>query len=162
MSKRAIIIIFLIILSVFVIFLLIFTSKPVAVNKGIANKKVNTVDLVKLEKNYRSDVKKILVEYERSIGSSSVSSLGVNDNNQTASTSDDLNLKDNKSVKIAELKKELLDLTVPPVSALMDLHVKLVLAFSKMENYLTTNDLKEYEESTDFIKLAKSNYKWLN
>lgn len=152
-------------LSFSAIFLLIFSSKPVAVKENIQNKKNNSVDLVKLEANYKQDVKKILIEYESVVSSSTESNIDPADQieNQASGTPEaDNKPKAARSAKIAELKNRLLDLTVPPVSALMDLHVSLVLAFSKMESYLASSNLKEYEESEKSIKLAKNNYQWLN
>jgi hypothetical protein len=165
MSRKAKILILLILLSFSVIFLLIFSSKPIKVSENTKNKKINTIDLVKLEAKYKNDVKKILFEYEQSVASSSeniTSTSSKNDIQAAGVTENKMQLKEVKSAKIAELKNKLLNLTVPPVSALMDLHVKLVLAFNKMENYLASNNIKEYKESTDSIKLAKNNYQWLN
>jgi hypothetical protein len=167
MSNKAKILILLILLSFSTIFLLIFSSKPIKISDIPSNKnqKIKTVDLVKLESNYKDDVKKILIEYEQSIGSSSeklISTSSINDIRTAGASENKTQSEEDKSAKIAELKNKLLKLTVPPVSALMDLHVKLVLAFSKMENYLTSNNIKEYKESTESIKLAKNNYQWLN
>jgi hypothetical protein len=165
MSKNAKILILLIFMSFSVIFLLIFSSKPVAVTENVKTKQVNTVNLVKLEASYKNDVKKILIEYEQYFSSSTDSILNSESKTkgQASSTqSNNTEPKEVKSVKVTELKNKLLSLTVPPVSDLMKLHVSLVFAFDKMNSFLTSNNLKAYKESAESIKLAKNNNQWLN
>lgn len=61
---------------------------------------------------------------------------------------------------IAELKNKLLDLKVPV--KFKELHIRFVLALTKMENYLRQKDEREKGGSFQAISQLKADYSWLN
>src|SRR3989339_535400 len=124
MTKKKIIIVCLIVLSLFSVVYLAFSLKKVAVTKPVADMggspagdKTGGVDLKKLETGYKTQVKFIVNEYETMVS-------------RTETTAED----------IAKLKDKLTGLSVP--TDLRNLHLDLVVAFSQMENYLK-NDGEE-------------------
>ena len=164
MSKRAQILAILIFVCLAVIVFLVFFSRRTHVeNKLVVNQeKPAQVDLVKLEANYKKNVKEILTEYEGTMPELSVGQkASVSDKKNLSSTTSEQSVLTETDLvgQIENYKNRLLDLKVP--TAFKDLHLNLVLALDKAETYFTSKDKKKLAESEELIKLAKNNYPWL-
>ena len=61
---------------------------------------------------------------------------------------------------LTELKNKLLGLKVPV--QFKELHIKFVLALTRMENYLSQKDEREKSDSFQAINQLKADYSWLN
>ena len=94
-------------------------------------------DLIKLENDYKAAAKAILADYSNSI-----------------------QVADAKADQIGKAKSELLTLKVP--TKFKDLHLNLVLAMVKMENFFASRDENEKIASQQMINQIKVNYAWLN
>jgi hypothetical protein len=140
--------------SIFLILALILISltlaliwlSPTYVNRakisdqsGLTQKeeKKEKVDLIKLEKYYEENFKKIFGEFEKSAGD------------------EKLNIEE-----VKKIKEKALALKVP--TKFKDLHINFILALAKMENYFNKGDDKEKIASLDAIKAIRENNLWLN
>jgi len=137
MTKKAKILIILFSFSLLLILYLFFTSEPI--NKKIEpdkEVKSGTTKIEQLEISYRQQAQPIVANY-----------LGLLKNNYTID-------------QVSQIKNKLLDLRVP--TKFKNLHINLVLALTKMENYLTGGKESEKVESQQIISQAKADYDWLN
>jgi hypothetical protein len=137
MSKQYKILIILFVVAVLAVLFLVITSKPVNdIGKNIGDEP-QKVDLVKLENDYRENVKVIFNNF--------------------------LSLIENADLSVEQLKpvkNQLLDLRVP--TKLKDLHIDFVLAITRMENFLESGEIEEKNDSEQMIKEIKEGYAWLN
>ncbi|OGF27397.1 hypothetical protein A2303_05410 [Candidatus Falkowbacteria bacterium RIFOXYB2_FULL_47_14] len=147
MPKKTILSIGLALLSLSLILYLTFSLKRVTVRSGsegrteIQNTAVTEkVDLKKLEAGYKTQVKFVIIDYEALIGTTTEPADGTAD-------------------KIMELRNKLTDLSVP--TELKNLHLDLVLAFSRMENYFRGGSQEEKDFSDDLLERAKNDHEWL-
>lgn len=135
-SKSKVLIFFLLIFLILVLYL-ILTSESVKKidNSGLsANNQTTPLS----EENYKIKVKEIFTAYEKLL----------QDNNFTIE-------------KITELKNELLALKGLPTK-FKELHLKLILALDKMEDYLNSQDKQEKNASQQIDSQLKADYSWLN
>ncbi|MEA3463861.1 MAG: hypothetical protein U9R14_02200 [Patescibacteria group bacterium] len=148
MSKRTILFIFLIVVLLAMVVYLI--AGPIIDNQNQTigrkqaadqnnNQQANKlVDIGLLAKTYKTEVKVILNNYLRQI--------------------------QDKSILTAEytkqIKSQLLDLKMP--TEFKDLHLNLVLALDKMEDYLINGGEEKLQDSQELINQVKEEYEWLN
>lgn len=136
MTKKSKILLFLIFI-IFLLFLyLVITSKPVNNVKLNDDRQLGEMD-IKLDENYKKEASRILSFYSRLVKEG------------------EINLD-----KVKDIKNQLLGLRVP--TEFKNLHLSLVFALTKRENYLINGDNKEKLASQQLISQAKANYKWLN
>ncbi len=136
MTTKAKILIMLLSFSLLLIFYLILTSEPA--NKSIQNKKIisNSINSQQLETSYKEQVKPIMVRYSELI-------------------------KGNYTIdQVTQIKNKLLGLKMP--AKFKNLHINLVLALTKMEDYLTNGENSQKVASQQIISQAKADYVWLN
>ncbi len=135
MTKRAKIYIFLIFLVLVFILYLILTAEPL---DKIKNLQLNyqSQKIADLEENYKVEAKQIFNEYLALI-------------NQAGFTQE----------QISQIKNKLLDLKVP--TKFKDLHINLVLALTKMEDYLATGDQMKKTDSQQIINQVETENYWL-
>lgn len=135
MTKRAKIYIFLIFLVLVFILYLILTAEPL---DKIKNLQLNyqSQKIADLEENYKVEAKQIFNEYLALI-------------NQAGFTQE----------QIGQIKNKLLDLKVP--TKFKDLHINLVLALTKMEDYLTTGEQTKKTDSQQIINQVETENYWL-
>ena len=148
MSKKTTFFIFLIIILLIMVVYLIFGPTTDNQNQAINYKQTDNqnnnqqvdkpIDMGLLTKAYQMEVKVIL-------------------NNYLRQTQD-------KSILTAEyaeqIKSQLLDLKMP--TKFKDLHLNLVLALDKMEDYLIDGSEEKLQTSQELINQAKEEYEWLN
>ncbi len=136
MKKNEKILILLLSILFFLVLYLILTSESV---KQINNpeQQAKQTNLVQLEADYKPKAKEVFYSFDILIKNSS-----FNQEN------------------LAELKNKLLELKVP--AKFKDLHIQLVLALTKMENYLNNKDEQEKIDSLQMVNQLKANYSWLN
>ncbi len=139
MSKNAKILIILLAVVVLAAIYLLFNLHSLARNKqeGAKVAQTSAVDLKKMETDYKARSKTILADYEKLAEEPDV-----------------------KEAQIQGAKSRLLDLKVP--TQFKDLHINLVLAMVKMEDFLKTGDANEKIASQQMINQAKASYGWLN
>ena len=136
MTKKTNILIILLLVALALVLYLILTSESVKPTAETVEPTPNESAAL-LEADYQEKAKPIFVDFEKLAG------------------------EDNFTVeKITELKNKLLDLKVP--SKFKELHIQLVLAMAKMENYLNQKKLEEKAASRQMINQLKANYSWLN
>ena len=135
-KKQTKILIFLLLILLFLILYLIFTSESVKQTDNF-DQQAKQANFALLEADYKSKAKEFFAVYEGLI-------------------------KDNTFTEknITELKDNLLALKVP--AKLKDLHIRFVLALTKMENYLSQKDEREKGDSLQAINQLKADYSWLN
>ncbi|MDD5031748.1 MAG: hypothetical protein PHR36_01750 [Patescibacteria group bacterium] len=137
MSKKLKILIILLAV-IFALFLyLVLTSRPLDGN--VKTEADNQSDEIKekLINDYKNNANRILADYRQ--------------------------LTEGENVSAEEggyLKSRLLELKVP--ADFKELHLNLVMALTKLNDYLKTGNEKEREESERLISQAKLNYDWLN
>jgi len=141
MSKASKLLISLIFLSFFAFLYLIITIEkeiPFTPLKPINQKisKTPSINLQKLELDYQKNIKDILLVYLDLINNNSLS-----------------------QEKIEKLKKELFALKVPP--QYRNLHLQLVTAMNKMQEYLKSGDEKTKLAQEDIINDLRHQYQWL-
>jgi len=136
MQKKQKILIFLLLILFLLILYLIFTSESVreTTNPALQMKQDNSV---MLETDYKVKAKEFFIAYENLIKNSSFT-----------------------EENITELKNKLLDLIVPV--KFKELHIRFVLALTKMENYLSQKDEQEKSSSLEAVNQLKADYSWLN
>jgi len=139
MSKKLKILLFLLAIAVFLFFYLLFTSesfKQEASDRTSDTVKKSTEAKEQITANYKISVAKIVNDYLRL---------------ETGST----------TISQVESAKENLFNLKPVPAELRDLHLNLVMAFNKMEDYLAGKNNEAREESEKIINQAKSDYSWL-
>ena len=147
MSKKKIIFIFLTIVLLVVAVYLIRRSPTylidIPVDKQHLTEQDNnqtadkSIDMGLLTKAYQMEVKVVLNNYLRQTQDESL--ITVDD--------------------VSRTKNSLLGLKMP--AQFKDLHLNLVLAMDKMEDYLIDGDEGKLRESQELIKQAKEEYEWL-
>lgn len=142
MTKKEKILTSLVVLSFALALFLIVTSKPKdnfapTSDGGNSSGRAQPVDLQKMEEEYKKEAKDILIGYLRE------------------SESADLNIDE-----VKRAKNEFLSLKVP--AEFKDLHLKLVLAMVKMENFFLSGTNEEKAASRELIGQIKANYSWIN
>lgn len=164
MTKKAKILTALSLLSFFILIMLIMFSWLLGKNENntvAQNKPAQKVDLKKIEENYKRGLTSILADYEKNVNQSVASATP--EKKPISKTSQEKNaLADETIPKIDNYRNQLLALTVPPSDDIMDLHVSIVLAFDKMQNYFENSDIKSLEESRNLIKIARDKNPWLD
>ncbi|MDO9399200.1 MAG: hypothetical protein Q7T79_00720 [bacterium] len=136
MIKREQILISLIFVFLLVAIYLVFTSKTIQ-KVDQSNLTTANVDIAQLEEKYQTQVKKIFNNYEKLI---------VN-NNYTLD-------------QIVQIKNRLLNLQVP--TKFKDLHINLILALTRIENWLMNKDETEKVIAQQIIDQIKIDYSWIN
>ena len=137
MSKKEKILLFLLIMVLAAFLYLIITSESdVIKNKEAVNLEKDDNYLEELRSNYKQKASEILSGY---LELSEASNFNIE--------------------QINNIRNELLDLKVP--AEYKDLHLSLILAINKMENYLLTGVEQIKIESWQIINRARANYKWL-
>ena len=138
MSKKEKILLFLLIMVLAAFLYLIITSESdVIKNKEAVNLEKDDNYLEELENNYKQKASEILSGYLELLKTSNFNIEQINN-----------------------IRNELLDLKVPV--EYKDLHLSLILAINKMENYLLTGVEQIKTESWQIINRARANYKWLD
>jgi len=92
---------------------------------------------VQLENNYTTKAKELFNDYSKMVQADSFTLEGL-----------------------AALKNKILDLKVP--TKFKELHINLVLALTKMENYLNSRNEQEKIFSQQMVNQLKADYSWLN
>lgn len=136
MPKKQKVLIFLLLILLGLILYLIFTAESI---KPVSNSEppVKPDNSVSLEIDYKFKAKELFDVYNSLIKNNSFT-------------------KEN----LAELKSKLLGLKVPV--KFKELHLKFVLALSKMEDYLSRKDEPEKSSSFQAVNQLKADYSWLN
>ncbi len=136
MAKKTKILIFLAAVFLTLALYLILTSESIQKNQVI-NQLTKDKKITQLEENYQAKSREIFKAYEQLIQADNFS-----------------------PENIIEHKNRLLDLRVP--AKYKELHLNLVLALTKMENYLNQKDAKEKTASLEMTNQLKADYSWLN
>lgn len=138
MEKKQKILIFLLLILLALIAYLILTSESVKPTAPAAKSQpAEQEKAARLEADYQSGVKPIFADYGKLDG----------ENNITAD-------------KIAELKNRLLALKVP--AKFKELHIRLVQILDGMQDYLSQNNQKMKNQSSQIFNQLKADYSWLN
>jgi len=175
MSKNVIILLVIIGLAILAGVYLVMTTKLITVRPETVNtpraaqpkivSEVETIDQKEMEASYRKNTKEILAELEDGLkeieltATSSLAEAAVTSNNATSSQ-DDISGQTDIISKISELKISLMDLKTP--DHLRDLHLSLVMALTKIKNYLDNDVETDRQEAFEIIEQAKLDYAWLN
>ena len=164
MTKQAKLLLSLSGIAFILVLYLFFTSTPVTIKqtnyKQTARQApvaVVSVDLVKLEANYKANVKKALLDYDQILveaGLGSQDSLLLDETSFVAGDHETL------VINLAELKISLMDLKVP--EEFRDLHVDLVLSLSYLKEALENQDDSARAEGLAMLRGARSEYSWLS
>ncbi len=136
MAKKTKILIFLAAVFLTLALYLILTSESIQKNQVI-NQLTKDKNITQLEENYQAKSREIFKAYEQLIQADNFS-----------------------PENIIEHKNRLLDLRVP--AKYKELHLNLVWALTKMENYLNQKDAKEKTASLEMTNQLKADYSWLN
>lgn len=134
-KKQKILIGLLLIIFIFVLYL-ILTSESIKPIDDSAEK-TKQANAVQLESDYRQKARELFIAYDNLI------------------KSDSFTLEN-----IAALKSNLLNLKVPV--KFKELHIRFVLAITKMENYLSQKNEQEKSDSLQAVNQLKADYSWLN
>jgi len=141
MAKKQKILIFLLLILFFLILYLIFTSESIKEDINVKNtnteEQTEQASPILLETDYKFKAKEFFDIYQ-----------GLIKNNSFTEEN------------IAELKNKLLSLKVP--LKFKELHIRFVLALTKMENYLSQKDEREKSDSLQAVNQLKADYSWLN
>lgn len=142
MNKKEKILLILVIAALTVALYLIATSSPVNNTKqsapdNQAGEEGQGIDLVKLEEDYEKEVKSIFADYLR----------------LTAEA-------DLDGARVKQIKNKLLALRTP--TKFKDLHLNLVLAMVKMEDFFISGAAEEKVASQRLLSEIKANYIWIN
>lgn len=135
MDKKQAILIFLFVILFFLVLYLIFTSESAKVI-NIPAEQAKPDNAVLLETDYRLKAKEFFAVFENLIENNSFT-----------------------EENIAELKNKLLNLKVP--AKFKDLHIRFILALTKMENYFRQKDEREKSNSFQVADQLKADYGWL-
>jgi len=146
MTKQSKFLFIIVIIALICVIFLMLSLKKVSVNeeKNISNykqeKQLKTIDIAKLESDYKNNLKPIFNDFEKIFNNTNASSTDIE--------------------KIAKLKVELIKLKVP--EQFKKLHLELVFAFSDAINFFENNQKDKKKEIISLIQKSKENYKWLN
>ncbi|MDD5290827.1 MAG: hypothetical protein PHZ04_01800 [Patescibacteria group bacterium] len=136
MSKKLKILIVLLVIILALFLYLVLTSRPLDGGAGVkANNQANEIK-EKLISDYKNNASRILTDYWQ--------------------------LAEGKDIPVEEgeyLKNRLLELKVP--ADFKELHLNLVMALTKLNNYLENGDEEEKEESEQMVNQSASEYDWL-
>jgi len=137
MSKKLKILIVLSVIILALFLYLVLTSRPL--DGGAGANVDNQADEIreKLVSDYKNSVSRILTDYWQLVQG-----------------------KDIPAEEGEYLKNRLLELKVP--ADFKELHLNLVMALVKLEDYLKNGDEKKKEESGQLVNQASSDYDWLN
>lgn len=136
MSKKAKILILLSVIFFLLILYLLITAEPVK-KMDLTDNKFNTSQLERLTNNYQEQAGVIIANYLKLL------------------KDDSYNLD-----QVKQIKDKLLELKVPTI--FKNLHIDLVLALTKMENFLLEGKEPDKIESQRIINQIKADYSWLN
>jgi len=136
MTKKAKVLILILCLSLLLIIYLILTSESTLTKSLPAETANKAADSGALAATYRQQIAPIFKSY-----------LELEKGDYTVD-------------QVTQLKNQLLDLRVP--TEYKNLHINLVLALTKMENYLTSGDKAEKVASQQIISQAQADYDWLD
>ena len=162
MTKQAKLLLTLSGIALLLLLYLFFSSTPVIIkqtNYKQATKQAPAapIDLVKLEADYKANVKKALFDYDQILveaGLDAEDSLLLDETSFIAGDHEAL------AVNLAELKVNLMDLKVP--EEFRDLHVDLVLSLSYLKQALENQDDSARAEGLAMLRGARSEYSWLS
>ncbi|MCK5357743.1 MAG: hypothetical protein KAJ48_05050 [Elusimicrobiales bacterium] len=164
MTKQAKLLLALSGIAFLLIFYLFFTSTPVTIkqtNYQPTARKAPAIeapiDLVKLEANYKANVRKALLEYDQILAEAG---LDTEDSLLLNETSFANGGRETLAIDLAELKISLMDLRVP--KEFRDLHVDLVLSLSYLKQALENQDDFARSEGLAMLRGARSEYSWLS
>jgi hypothetical protein len=136
-------IVFLVILLLIIFYLIITTEKiddqklSIIENNNLTENNEKPLDIKKLQDDYTREISKFYSEYLL------------------------IQKKENVTNKdLLEIEDKLLALKVP--TEFKELHIKFILAISKMKQYLENNDEKKLEDSKNIIKEIKLNNSWID
>ncbi len=132
MSKKLKILVVLLVIILVLFLYLVLTSRPLDGGAGVK------VDNQALVSDYKDSAKKILADYWQLAGS-----------------------KDTTVEEVEYLRNQLLGLKGIPKD-FQELHINLVTALDKLNNYLENGDEKEKEESGQMVSQATADYDWLS
>jgi len=135
MTKKNKVLISLLVILLLLVLYLVLTSGSVRDESRPAPAK--NEDAVQLENNYTTEAKELFNDY------------------LTMIQADSFTLE-----SLAALKNKILDLKVP--TKFKELHINLVLALTKMENYLNSRNEQEKIFSQQMVNQLKADYSWLN
>jgi hypothetical protein len=157
MSKIAKILILITSISLVLVMYVIISSKLVVMEKEVVNNnsttelgnEKKTVDLEQLARDYKREIKIIMDDVDKLILNLSATSTAQN---EVSSTSSETAVPENE-IKATLLKTRAMDLIVP--EQFKDLHIKIVLAISRFDEYSKTKveaDLQEGIVLVDEVK----------
>ena len=135
MNKKLKVLLLLLAILLLLILYLILTSE--SVRDEIKPAPAKNQAAVQLENNYTTKVKELFNDYLKMV------------------QADSFTLE-----SLAALKNKILDLKVP--AKFKELHITLVLALVKMENYLNLQNEQEKIFSQQMVNQLKADYDWLN
>ncbi|MCU0679590.1 MAG: hypothetical protein MUC28_04075 [Planctomycetes bacterium] len=168
MSKNAKLLIGLTAVALLIVLYFIFSSRSLTIeDTGGERRIVRTdgsvetaapVDLAALESEYKAEIKMIITEFE------TLASPGENDQTAVRSDAEPAPATDlasgTSALRVAKLRDQLMGVTVP--NQFKDLHLELVFAFNKMEEYFLNRVISDREASLEFLSRAKNENDWLN
>jgi len=132
---------------VFILFLyLIITSESIKPDNKPSEEETRQANIANLTAEYKVESGRILKSYLVLV-------------EQTDVEGEDELIKIVSAEQVASIKAELLNLKVP--AEFKNLHLDLVFAMTKMENYLTDNSFEEKIASQQLINQARVNHAWL-
>lgn len=159
MSKTAKILILLTSISLVLVIYIIVSSKLIVIEKETQDPVAETmpvaekepVDLELLAREYETEIEKILGDLDIMIDNfTSTSSM----QSEVISTSSEDAMMDNE-VKPSMLKARLMNITVP--DEYRELHINIVLAVSKFEEYIETQDENDLLRGIDLVRELQNN-----
>ncbi len=163
MTKQAKLLTVLSGIAMLLILYLFFTSTPVVIkqtNYQVAKKTPAAeapINLVKLEADYKANVKKALLDYDQILVAAGLDAEDSLFNDETNFVAGDHEML---AIDLAELKISLMDLRVP--AEFRDLHVDLVLSLSYLKQALENQDDLARAEGLTMLRGARSEYSWLS
>lgn len=172
MTKKAKILLFLILVSLLLIIYLIVSSEPVTIKQDSdvsqseiikqSDDKASQVDLEELENNYQKEVRTIMADFEQLIEKVEAigSTTSPDQEPEVATSTTDYKIKTEILEKTSYLRNYLMEMKVP--TKFKDLHLNLVLALNKMDDFIESNSEAKRLESQELIERAKIDYEWLN
>ncbi|NCQ16486.1 hypothetical protein GW814_02445 [Candidatus Falkowbacteria bacterium] len=135
MNKKLKVLLLLLAVLLLLVLYLILTSESAREESRPAPAKNEAA--VQLENNYTTEAKELFNDYSKMVQADSFTLEGL-----------------------AALKNKILDLKVP--TKFKELHINLVLALTKMENYLNSRNEQEKIFSQQMVNQLKADYSWLN
>lgn len=164
MTKQAKLLLTLSGIAFLLLFYLFFSSTPVTIKQTNYKQAIRQapaaeapVDLVKLEADYKANVKKALLDYDQILVEAGLDTEDSLLNDETSFVAGD---HEALAVNLAELKISLMDLRVP--EEFRDLHVDLALSLSYLKEALENQDDFARAEGLAMLRGARSEYSWLS